>query len=206
MATAGPPGIDKLVPFEVPLYGTKLAGFEAHHAALRSVVLRLRDSTKGRATSLRGGWQSSTELHSIEDPSLAWIRTKMHAFARLALAGTYANWAATDLETVGFWANVSGRGAWHTPHHHLPSNWSSVVYIDVEASIAPNDTAALIEFINPIPFPASFAQPSAVAYAPSNGLAFLFPGALTHMVNPNATDAERISMSFNFSVTPKRSA
>jgi uncharacterized protein (TIGR02466 family) len=196
-------GIDKLVPFEVPVYGTMLAGFEAHHDALRGLVLRLRDTTKGRATSLRGGWQSGTELHSLTDPCLLWIRAQMHAFAREALSLTYASWAAVDLETVGFWANVSGRGAWHTPHHHLPSNWSSVVYIDVESSIAPNDTAALLELMNPIPFPASFAQPTSVAYAPSNGLAFLFPGALTHMVNPNTSDAQRISMSFNFSVTPR---
>jgi uncharacterized protein (TIGR02466 family) len=196
-------GIDKLVPFEVPIYGTQLAGFEAHHDALVALIRGLRKTTKGRATSLRGGWQSSTELHALTDESLLWVRGKMLAFARSALASTYANWSSVELDAVGFWANVSGRGAWHTPHHHLPCNWSSVVYIDVESSIVPNDTAALIEFINPIPFPASFAQPSSVAYAPSNGLAFLFPGALMHMVNPNSTDAERISMSFNFSVTPR---
>jgi uncharacterized protein (TIGR02466 family) len=196
-------GIDKLVPFEVPVYGTQLAEFEKHQDALRALILGLRDTTKGRSTSLRGGWQSATELHALTDPSLVWIRTQMLAFARAALATTYADWKAVELEAIGFWANVSGHGAWHTPHHHLPSNWSSVVYIDVEAAIAPNDTAALIELINPIPFPASFAQPSSVAYAPSNGLAFLFPGALMHMVNPNTTDSERISMSFNFSVTPR---
>lgn len=196
-------GIDKLVPFEVPIYGTQLAGFEAHHAAIVAALCGLRDATKGRTTSIRGGWQSSTELHALKDESLMWLRAQMLAFARAALASTYANWAATELETVGFWANISGRGAWHSPHHHLPCNWSSVVYIDVEKAITPNDTAALIEFINPIPFPASFAQPSSVAYAPSNGLAFVFPGALMHMVNPNTTDSERISMSFNFSVTPR---
>jgi uncharacterized protein (TIGR02466 family) len=196
-------GIDKIVPFEVPIYGTQLRGFEAHRDGLRAAILGLRDTTKGRSTSARGGWQSGAELHALTDASLMWIRAQMLAFAREALASTYANWAAVELEMVGFWANVSGRGAWHAPHHHLPSNWSSVVYVDVEGAIAPNDTAALIEFINPIPFPASFAQPSSCAYAPSNGLAFLFPGALTHMVNPNVTDAERISMSFNFTVTPK---
>ena len=196
-------GIDKLVPFEVPIYGTQLAGFEAHHAAIRAAILGLRETTKGRTTSIRGGWQSSTELHALTDESLLWLRAQMLAFARAALASTYANWAATELETIGFWANISGRGAWHSPHHHLPCNWSSVVYIDVEKAITPNDTAALIEFINPIPFPASFAQPSSCAYAPSNGLAFVFPGALMHMVNPNTTDSERISMSFNFSVTPR---
>ena len=191
------------MPFGVPIFGTQLKGFEAHRDALRSLVLRLREETKGRTTSIRGGWQSGTELHSVESPSLPWVRTTMLTFAREALASSYNDWADSVIEMVGFWANVSGRGAWHAPHHHLPCNWSSVLYIDVEKSIAPNDTAGLIEFINPLPFPASFGQPSTVAYAPSDGLAFVFPGALSHMVNPNATDADRISMSFNFSVSTR---
>lgn len=195
--------IEKLLPFVVPIYGTKFAGFDAQRAALRAAILGLRDTTKGRLASMRSGWQSGPELHALQDPSVLWVRARMAEFAKESLASTYGNWRDVDLDMVGFWANVSGRGAWNTPHHHLPCNWSSVFYVDVESSILPNETASLIEFLNPIPFPSSFAQPSQVAYAPSDGLAFLFPSALVHMVNPNPTDAERISMSFNFNVVPR---
>lgn len=197
--------ITELRPFALPIYATHIAGFEQHRNQLRELILKLRDTTVGRRVSSRSGWQSGPELQQSKHASLAWLAAQMTSFAQEALAETYAHWANVDVKVVGFWANVCGKGAWHAPHHHLPANWSSAVYVDVEGAVtgAHDDVSSFIEFMNPIPFPASFGQGSGIAYAPRDGLAFIFPGALMHLVNPNATDADRISMSYNFSIVPR---
>jgi hypothetical protein len=49
-------------------------------------------------------------------------------------------------------------------------------------------------------FPHSPRAPGSMSYAPTSGMLILFPSGLMHMVEPNMTDKDRYSISFNMVV------
>jgi len=94
------------------------------------------------------------------------------------------------------WANINERGSWNRPHLHNGCWFSGVLYIKADGD------EGNFEAIDCMPkvvsnFPGHQRMSPNYSVAPRVGDIHLFPSGLMHMVEPNFTDKERYSISFN---------
>jgi uncharacterized protein (TIGR02466 family) len=187
--------------FAAPLFAVTIADAAAHKEGLRAAVGRHREAVPLPTGSHRNVWRTSKALHKTDDPHVAWLSARILELVSRALGDGYEEWKHVVPGIDAMWANVGGFGAWLAPHNHHPQAWSGVYYVSGAAPPASGeeDRGGQIAFINPNPV----ALPRSVAYAPTDGLLFLFPGWLEHMVHPNLREDERVSVAFNIAVVPK---
>jgi uncharacterized protein (TIGR02466 family) len=195
-------GVELRRHFSVPVYTGMLPEFEELRAGLVDLALSLRARTAGVSISNRGGWHSETNLHLLDDDRARTLARGLIDFSETALRDSYAGRPVRARITES-WINVAGKGAWHSPHDHFPAHWSGVLYVSARhvLAAAEDDRAGRIELLNPIPLARAFGLPSGVAYEPKDGLIILFPGPIQHLVHPNPSDEERISVAFNLVVS-----
>ncbi len=194
--------------FAVPIFKSKLNDFNAHQDGLRSFLLELQQKSPGLKKSNLNGWHSENNLHLQQEPNIQWLNQSIGAFAGQCLAQFHPGQEEnTEILLTSCWGNISGGDAWNAPHNHLPCQWSGVFYVDVEESIKdnqPKDRHGLIEFMNPLPLGRHYHRPSVVTYKPEDGMILIFPGYLMHLVHPNLSDSQRISIAFNLEASVAR--
>ncbi|MDP2316258.1 MAG: TIGR02466 family protein [Pseudomonadota bacterium] len=198
---------DPLAPiplFSFPLFSSVIAGFEEHRAPLLAEILDLKRQYPGVVRSNRNAWHSGDEFLAHKSEHVAWLLQKVTRFGRFALARYHDNWASSELQLGGCWANVLEPGGWNAPHHHVPCHWSGVFYVSVGTlGTKPGDPGGMIEFLNPTPLLSAVGQGGSHAYAPKDGLMLVFPSSIYHFVHPHAGDEIRVSVAYNFNVVPK---
>ena len=94
------------------------------------------------------------------------------------------------------WANVNEKGSWNRPHMHNGCWYSGVLYLQAdgdEGNFEAIDKDAKVVHN----FPHHQRVRTSFALRPKTGDIHLFPSGLMHMVEPNYTDKERYSISFN---------
>ena len=95
------------------------------------------------------------------------------------------------------WFNFFRKGGFQFEHVHPGSRVSGIYYFQT------NEQDGAVRFIDPVTqvlmgsFPYDGDEPPALQIAPKVGRMILFPSWLAHRVQPNCTDHERISLSFN---------
>lgn len=157
-----------------------------------------RDDPRGRDVSNTHGWQSKDKVDSNPIFIKAirsikrMIRTEMMPFLGVAEE-------AVIVDFHNSWANINDKGAWNKPHLHNGCFYSGVMYIDADGS--EGDFSAIDTDFKIIGnFPSTRRIVESWRVTPSTGDVYLFPSGLMHMVEPNYTDKERYSISFNFDV------
>jgi len=160
-------------------------------------AMRRADPT-GRKVSNTGGWQSNDKVES--NPIFVkairsikrMIRTEMMPFL-----GRKEDTVLVDFHNS--WANINDMGAWNKPHLHNGCFYSGVMYIDAdgtEGDFCAIDTNHKV--VGSFPHTPRIVESWKVT--PKTGDVYLFPSGLMHMVEPNYTNKERYSISFNFDV------
>lgn len=106
----------------------------------------------------------------------------------------------TAIVSIGnSWANINDKGAWNAPHLHSGCWYSGVFYIKGDGDegnliMVETDPKVVSDFpISPRSVQSHHIEPRA-------GELVLFPSGAMHMVEPNQTDKERYSVSFNINM------
>jgi uncharacterized protein (TIGR02466 family) len=142
------------------------------------------------------GWQSIQTLHTLEEfqDLTSCVRRTVAGILRFLKVGYDA------FEISACWATVLAVGAAHSMHHH-PNNYLSAVYY-----LRTNRGANTINFhdprsqtgiIRPPVFALTAYNTDHVVVKVQNGTLLVFPAYLQHSVDANASEGERISISFN---------
>lgn len=141
-------------------------------------------------------WQSRNDLQG--NPALAPVVEVMMAGANKVL--DFLAVATRDIAVTGMWLNINPPGAAHVMHNH-PNNYLAGTYYVRAAAGADHiqfhdfrlqTQAILPRFSRETPYTSATQQ---VPVQP--GLLVLFPAWLPHSVGPNASNEDRISLSFN---------
>ena len=156
---------------------------------------RQRDP-KGRQISNRyTGWQSQdgVEKHPAFAKIIRCIETAMRDEVQQFFR---VNADAAQVKIDNTWANINDKGAWNTPHLHNGCWYSGVFYIHGDGDEGD------LTMINCDPkvvadHPSVARNAESMGYKPVTGRLVLFPSGAMHMVEPNPTDKERYSISFN---------
>jgi uncharacterized protein (TIGR02466 family) len=162
--------------------------------ALPSILRKIHSSPWGdnvNTTFERDG-KNDIEDHKLEIFSSA-IAAAVDSYT------TTIGYPKTQFHMIESWFNICKKNQFQYDHTHSTARISGCYYFKTSGE------DGRIRFANPNPiihigrFPADQIEIEAITYAPKVGRLLLFPGWLTHRVNVNNSENERISVSFNFS-------
>ncbi len=172
---------------------TPRASHRIERAALRSLAeLRAGLPSLGLGES----WQSGQDLHEFDE--LSELIDCVHGCARQVLA--FLKVAETKVEVSACWANVNAPGAEHRMHTHPNNYLSGVYYVRTQPgadTINFHDPRVQTGIIRPPVTELTAYNTDQVVVQVVNGMLLLFPAWLPHSVDPNRSERERVSLSFN---------
>ena len=142
------------------------------------------------------GWQSIQTLHTLEDfqDLVSCVRHTVTGILRFLKVGYDA------FEISACWATVLATGAAHRVHHHPNNYLSGVYYLRTHPgadTINFHDPRSQTGIIRPPVVALTADNTDQVVVRVQNGTLLFFPAYLQHSVDANASDKERISISFN---------
>ena len=194
------PQLDWLFP--VPLFQQQLPDFSVHQPRVIDFLQNLKNRDDGVKRSNVGGWHSADLQPYAGEREIDWLLTQLRRFALDCISQLGSPERGFDIAFDAVWAIINRTGDWNTPHNHMPSQWSGVCYFQVDERASDTHDGNLV-FIDPAPLGAHYRNPINTFIKPKNGGVFLFPGYLTHMVEPHRSARDRIIVSFNLQVQPR---
>lgn len=166
--------------------------------AIEAKILALLSSTRRELPELAAGgaWQSEKMLHEREE--LGGLVSCVHDATKGVLRFLRIGYDA--FEVTGCWANVLAKGAAHRMHSHPNNFLSGAYYVRTQPgadTINFHDPRAQTGIIRPPVVELTAENTDQVVVQVKNGTLLLFPAYLEHSVDANASEEERISLSFN---------
>lgn len=126
------------------------------------------------------GYQSSSDLQN---------HPEFYPLLNIILKEINMTTPITNNHISGMWINISPQGAWNLPHTHPPSG--NIFYSGVFYLKTPKNCGDL-SFLNPLDINQAY------HHHPSPKDLVLFAGNLPHLVGPNLSNEDRISIAFNY--------
>lgn len=158
-------------------------------------AMRKRDPVGRQLSNQYTGWQSKDGCE--RNPTFQKCMNRIITFFNEEVIPFHGlNPSECKLDISNSWANINDKGAWNAPHLHNGCWYSGVLYIHAdgdEGRITMIDTHSKVV----ADFPGSDRTPTSFPFEPKTGECILFPSGAMHMVEPNPTDKERYSISFN---------
>jgi uncharacterized protein (TIGR02466 family) len=183
--------------FPTPLFSFQLKHHGELDQLLLSVIQPLRQSDPGRVASNVLGWHSKGNLFDI--PALQPFQDLVNAaVSECARAMGYDN---VSIRPANCWANVNPRYASNKIHDHANCLFSGVYYVQAaedSGNLMFYDPREARTFYKPLVSNYTAYTADAIAHTADPGLLLIFPSWLKHGVEPNLSDQERISVSFNY--------
>ena len=181
--------------FKVPLYGTKL---ELDNRGIIDYCNQYESKNEGQVVSNQGGYQS------FDLPLEEFIfQPLVHELKKHSniLSNMFGMDGVQHISNM--WFNINRYKDYNDPHNHPNCAFSGVYYVSI-----PNKGGNTV-FENPLIDVMSFANyglsfnkwnsynSSIVWKKAKDNLLFIFPSWLKHRVDPNYSNEDRISISFN---------
>jgi uncharacterized protein (TIGR02466 family) len=167
---------------------------EAIDARILGVLAEIRRDLPPLASG--EGWQSAQTLHQREE--CGELVSCINKAAKSVLQFLRIGYDA--FEITGCWANVLAKGAAHRTHSH-PNNFLSGAYyvrtFPGADTINFHDPRSQAGIIRPPVVELTAENTDQVVVNVKNGTLLLFPAYLQHSVDANASQEERLSVSFN---------
>lgn len=157
-------------------------------------AMRRRDPVGRSVSNAYTGWQSNDRVddNPIFQKCIRQIKKKV----REEIAPTLGM-KNTTVNFHNAWANINDNMAWNKPHLHNGCMYSGAFYIQGdgdEGHFVAVDTD--YKFVGNVPRSQTAVRES-YSVAPKTGFLIMFPSGLMHMVEPNPTQKDRYSISFN---------
>ena len=191
--------------FSVPVFHYSLNDYGKHNKKLLVYIYDLYNQDKiGVQRSNVDGWHSkSFKITDKNSPAYAFFQeTKKYVVDVFNVFGWKYN--PEKVRMTEMWAIINKKNNLNTAHTH-PNNYLSSAYY-----VKAPENCGTIKFTNPnsvarerfpeIETETDFNQNS-VEIKPKEGDLLIFPSYLTHSVNRNQTDEDRIVISFNIDIS-----
>ncbi len=195
-------------PFSSPLIYIKID----NHTKLNDLLIKESYEWKrldnGNDKSNKGnGWQSPETLMLKKTRGFKNFTDIIPNAAALAVSKINPQLQITDYTyKANAWVNINQKGGYNSIHHHGEFHLSGVYY--VKNSIQDYDNGK-IEFINSRndynihKVIGGNAFSTSIRVTPKEGFMIIFPSSLLHLVHPNNTNEDRISIAWNIKFEKK---
>ena len=111
------------------------------------------------------------------------------------------------IKITNMWSIINTKGSFNERHHHGNSALSAAYYVKADkesGDIVFYDPRQAFTFSHPENTIVNELNAQTKSIAPKSGLLVLFPSYLDHSVNTSNSTKDRIVISFNISLVPKR--
>ena len=177
--------------FGVPVWGVVMEQEHYHVNDYKDLLYKLKDTQPNSAKSNFNGFQTHDMLHT--EPVFQEFVPQINSMGN-KIVDLFKNRYDYKVAIDSMWGNINGHGGFNMAHIHS-GDLSGVFYLQV-----PKDCESGIVFINPaqrseahrIRIPNNRVMPKSLA-------CLFFPSWLEHYVEPNKSQEDRISISFNIS-------
>ncbi len=170
---------------------------ELHEAIAVKILAALAKMRQGEPELMPGqGWQSEQTLHELE--AFGELANCVNKTVKTDLRFMRIGYDA--IEITACWINVLAQGAAHKAHSHPNNFLSSVYYIRTHPgadTVNFHDPRNQTGIIRPPVVELTAENTDQVVVRVKNGTLLIFPAYLQHSVDPNRSEEERISISFN---------
>jgi uncharacterized protein (TIGR02466 family) len=168
------------------------------HAVMDAKILAALEGLRWDQPELGSGegWQSTQTLHEREElrDLVACVNHAVKSILRFMRIGYEA------FEITGCWASVLAKGAAHKVHTHPNNFLSGVYFVQTQPgadTINFHDPRVQTGILRPPVVELTAENTDQVVVRVENGTLLIFPSYLPHSVDPNMSQNERISLSFN---------
>ena len=168
-----------------------------NNTAIEDFAYERKEQDEGVKISNYIGWQSS----SIKQKDSEAFDQLVNAITN-EINGCAAQVQLPELQIQNIWININSPGAYNHLHNHAGSILSGVYYVNStpeQGNIFFERSDKAEYFLPPVEKPNYFTS-TATTYKATTGALYVFPGWMKHSVQPNTTDKDRISVSFNYGV------
>ena len=155
---------------------------------------------KGREVSNRGGWQSQD---FVKDDKILSLIGKI--FYELPTVNKNL------IFSLGCWFNINKKGSYNTKNVHANSDFSGVFWLKApmnSGDIVFDSPHNFSSFMERISYTEKFKNDTGCTdryfFNPIEGKMLIFPSSLEHEVQPNESDEDRISVSFNIKLLAEK--
>ena len=165
---------------------------------LEKNIIAWSNKDKGLSRTNVDGWHSQTNMNEL--PEYKKLVDVLYEAQRTIYEQEHLD---SEPYLGNMWANINPPGAMNRAHMHPNSLWSGVYYVKAPKNSGhlkvddPRSVAAMSR-----PRQKSGPTPSRLwretSFEPKAGRLIMFPAWLTHCVDPNKSNDNRISVSFNF--------
>lgn len=169
---------------------------ELNLESLENLCYRLSENSAGRNISNKGGWQSNDLDHNLSELKeiLNKIQSKLDALCN------EFNLKNVIIDNV--WLNLNRTNSFNTTHNHPYSVFSGVFYIKStghSGNLVLKNPNELLEYHIDKKYidKQNGFNSSNWTIEPESGKLVIFPSWLNHEVEPNLSNNDRISLSFN---------
>jgi len=182
--------------FPTPMWEVPIENVD--NLSIKEYILKLRQTDPGVEISNKGGWHSN-DIHHPLPPALEELISDLTLFINDYCKQT------TDIDDLvlgNWWVNINGKNDYNIPHDHQNSVLSAVYYVEVPN---PNTGDLIIHrddnsrfFLGKYRKNKTHFSSHSYSISPNTGQVIIFPSWMKHSVEKNNSDAERISIAFNF--------
>ncbi len=180
--------------------------FASEKEAILAAIYRIRDDDlvgqQRSKTDYQLGYTSYFSRPDLKHVSefQGFVRFIEEKAARYAVALDY-DLGTNQLQLSRFWVNINPKYSFHPEHIHAYSLLSGVFYV----SCTPDSGGLMLKDPREVRLMAlppcsknTRDNADVVTLPPGEGKALIFPAWLTHSVEQNMTDRDRVSISYNF--------
>lgn len=172
----------------------------------------IEHNQKGRNRSNRGGYQSDDLPYY--HPPFNDLLGHIYSASQTIIEESYARFCNARYQKVSienYWININRKNDFNLDHVHPGCFLSGVYYVSADSSLNQGSIVFRREnslvmyhgtYFSPVKeneCPAHLEE--VISLPPRTGALLLFPSYLCHYVEPNQSDTDRVSISFNIGLT-----
>jgi len=197
--------IDRMDLFPVPIFGAEFEKGEELRKTIMPILRSIEDEDENpHIYSAKGYTNYNPEQQIINRPELEDLCNFIFDVGFEANNTIGLN---NGLMFTGSWFSINRLYSTHLPHNHIPSTWSGVYYVQADEN---DGVLSFIDKNKECNWPwANNIQTNAYSTTqfsikPKTGRLIIFPAYLQHMVGEQKQDTERVTISFNLSITAEQ--
>ena len=192
--------------FSTPVWTSQIDNYENINSKLKDFIYNQRENDpEGTIKSNIKGWHS--KMFDLQNKSLGIFLNALKPKIEEAIEDMGWDINNQIVKITSMWSIINKKDSFNERHHHGNSALSAAYYVNAEQNsgdIVFYDPRHSFIFSHPENSKLNDLNAQTKSISPKSGLLVLFPSYLDHSVQPSKSMEDRIVISFNVSLIPKR--
>ncbi len=192
--------------FSTPVWTSQIDNYENINSKLKDFIYNQKENDPdGTVKSNIKGWHSKT--FDLQNKSLGIFLNALKPKIEEAIEDMGWDINNQIVKITSMWSIINKKDSFNERHHHGNSALSAAYYVNAEQNsgdIVFYDPRHSFIFSHPESSKLNDLNAQTKSISPKSGLLVLFPSYLDHSVQTSKSTEDRIVISFNVSLIPKR--